>query len=129
MTKGKTDEHLARVVIRGTDGILPWMEARGVTFQPSLHGTLSLSRTNAFFLGGGKALLNAYYEVARHTGICVAYGTEVRSLRLEDGAVREVEIAEGGATVTICPKAVGGFLGRISSQHRMAARILGRCGG
>ena len=28
--------------------------ANGVRFQPSLEGTLSLGRTNAFFLGGGQ---------------------------------------------------------------------------
>ena len=31
------------------------MEEHGVRFQSSLSGTLSLGRTNAFFLGGGKA--------------------------------------------------------------------------
>lgn len=38
------------------------MQERGVRFQPSLSGTLSLARTNAFFLGGGKGLVNAYYR-------------------------------------------------------------------
>jgi tricarballylate dehydrogenase len=64
VTKGKTDEALARMTIRASEECLPWMEAHGVRFQPSLSGTLSLSRTNAFFLGGGKALVNAYYNTA-----------------------------------------------------------------
>ena len=59
VTKGKTDEPLARLVIRSSEECLPWMEGHGVRFQPSLSGTLSLSRTNAFFLGGGKALVRA----------------------------------------------------------------------
>ena len=58
VTKGETDETLARLAIRQSEDCLPWMERRGVRFQPSLSGTLSLSRTNAFFLGGGKALVN-----------------------------------------------------------------------
>jgi tricarballylate dehydrogenase len=45
------------------------MEAHGVRFQPSLSGTLSLSRTNAFFLGGGKALVNAYYNTVADLGV------------------------------------------------------------
>ena len=57
-------EPLARLAIRTSEECLPWMEAHGVRFQPSLSGTLSLSRTNAFFLGGGKALVNAYYRTA-----------------------------------------------------------------
>ena len=56
VTAGKTDENLARMTIRTSEACLPWMEAHGVRFQPSLSGTLSLSRTNAFFLGGGKSL-------------------------------------------------------------------------
>ena len=49
------------------------MVGNGVRFQPSLGGTLHLSRTNAFFLGGGKALVNAYYRTAEQLGIAVAY--------------------------------------------------------
>ena len=47
VTGGQTDENLARMVIRRSEECLPWMEAHGVHFQPSLSGTLSLGRTNA----------------------------------------------------------------------------------
>ena len=60
VTGGETDEALARMTIRASATAPAWMEAHGVRFQPSLTGTLSLGRTNAFFLGGGKALVNAY---------------------------------------------------------------------
>ena len=43
VTKGRTDERLARMVIRSSQECLPWMQAHGVHFQPSLSGTLSLS--------------------------------------------------------------------------------------
>ena len=39
-----------------TERHLPWMKQHGVRFQAPLGGTLHLARTNAFFLGGGKAL-------------------------------------------------------------------------
>lgn len=63
VTGGKTDEGLARLAIRTSEECLPWMQEHGVRFQPSLSGTLSLARTNAFFLGGGKSLVNAYYHL------------------------------------------------------------------
>ena len=44
VTAGKTDENLARLTIRSSEECLPWMEEHGVRFQPSLSGTLSLSR-------------------------------------------------------------------------------------
>jgi tricarballylate dehydrogenase len=113
VTGGKTDEHLARIVIRGTSDVLPWMEAQGVHFQPSLRGTLNLSRTNAFFLGGGKAMLNAYYATAERMGIKVAYNTEVKSLRLVDGFVREAVAISEGSPVTVRARSIvvasGGF--------------------
>jgi len=64
VTKGKTTEKLARLAIRESQNSVPWLEARGVRFQKALSGTLHLGRTNAFFLGGGKALVNALYRHA-----------------------------------------------------------------
>ena len=117
VTAGKTDESLARMTIRSTSDVLTWMEARGVHFQPSLSGTLSLSRTNAFFLGGGKALMNAYYLTAERLGIEVAYNTEVTALHLVDGAAREAVAMIDGGPVKFRPKTVvvsaGGFQANI----------------
>src|SRR5690348_7263998 len=113
VTGGETDEDLARLTIRGSAPALAWMESHGVRFQPSLTGTLNLSRTNAFFLGGGKALLNAYYRVAERFGVAVCYDSEVQDVRLRDGAVESVAIESGGLTMRLRVKAVvvaaGGF--------------------
>src|SRR5512139_4020097 len=56
VTGGLTDERLARIVIRASGTCRPWMAAHGVHFQPPLSGALHVARTNAFFMGGGKAL-------------------------------------------------------------------------
>lgn len=114
VTKGKTDEHLARMTIRTSEECLPWMQDHGVRFQPSLSGTLSLSRTNAFFLGGGKALVNAYYNTAADLGVTIVYEAQVRHVHREDQAIThlDVEIAEA-PPVTIRARAFvlasGGF--------------------
>jgi tricarballylate dehydrogenase len=113
VTGGETDEALARMTIKASAGLPGWMQARGVNFQPSLTGTLSLGRTNAFFLGGGKALVNAYYRTAERLGVKILYDTEVTDLRMEDGAVRKVKAVSRGFPLTILPRAVvvasGGF--------------------
>lgn len=114
VTKGKTDEHLARMTIRTSEECLPWMQDHGVRFQPSLSGTLSLSRTNAFFLGGGKALVNAYYNTAADLGVTIVYEAQVRHVHREGQAIThlDVEIAEA-PPVTIRARAFvlasGGF--------------------
>ena len=64
VTGGQTDEELARFMIRESKDILNWIVEQGVRWQPSLGGTLSLGRTNSFFLGGGRAMLNALYLTA-----------------------------------------------------------------
>ena len=68
VTGGKTNEELARLAIRASSTCRPWMVRHGVRFQPSLSGALHTARTNAFFMGGGKALVNAYYRSAQSTG-------------------------------------------------------------
>jgi len=113
VTCGKTDEKLARMVIEKTESCLPWMEQHGIRFQPALSGTLSLSRTNAFFRGGGKALVNAYYRTALALGVEVLYEAKVTHLQRDDDAISEVLFAYDGQTHRMQSKAVivasGGF--------------------
>jgi tricarballylate dehydrogenase len=85
VTGGDTNEELARIAVRESPAAMEWARKQGVRFQPSLGGTLHLGRTNAFFLGGGKALMNAYYERAGKVGVRVFYDAEVISLDIRNG--------------------------------------------
>lgn len=51
--------------------------------QPLLSGILSLSRTNAFFLGGGKVLVNAYYLAAKQAGVAVISDSEMTAIEMD----------------------------------------------
>src|SRR5213075_2084522 len=85
VTGGQTDEELAKFMIRESKDVLNWMVEQGVRWQPSLGGTLSLGRTNSFFLGGGRAMLNALYLTAEKLGVEIAYDAEVTDLKIENG--------------------------------------------
>ena len=85
LTGGQTDEELAKHMIRESKDILGWVVEQGVRWQPSLGGTLSLGRTNSFFLGGGRAMLNALYLTAEQLGVEIAYDAEVVDITIEDG--------------------------------------------
>jgi tricarballylate dehydrogenase len=117
VTAGNTDEALARMTIRSTAEILPWMESCGARFQPSLSGTLSLSRTNAFFLGGGKALMNSYYVTAARLGVDVLYDTEVLQLQLQGGRFSRAILTCKGFPAEVSGRSVvaaaGGFQANI----------------
>ena len=84
----ETDESLARLLICRSKTCTEWMSNYGVRFQSALRGTLHLSRTNLFFLGGGKALMNSYYAAAERMGIEVLYDAEVVSIDVRDRSVR-----------------------------------------
>ena len=96
VTGHETDEALARLVVRSSAGCPEWMRRFGVRFQSPLRGTLHLARTNAFFLGGGKALMNSYYAAAERLGIRVVYDAEVVGLELRDGQFRSATVRTGG---------------------------------
>lgn len=113
VTKGETDEGLARHAIRTSAECLPWMQGHGVRFQKSLSGTLSLDRTNAFFLGGGKALVNAYYLTAEDLKVNVQYEAQVKHIAIDGDTATHLEAEIKGHPVTIRGRAFvlasGGF--------------------
>ena len=113
VTAGKTQPELARMTIQESAGCVAWMMARGVRFQPPLSGTLHLDRTNAFFLGGGKALLNSYYSTAEKRGIRVFYQAEVTDLEIRDGRFQAAQCIIHGQPRRIPARALvaasGGF--------------------
>lgn len=117
ITGGQTNEQLAHFTIHESKNLGAWMEQHGCHFQPSMRGTLHLARTNAFFLGGGKALMNAYYATASRLGISILYDAEVRNLEIHDGNFTSATFVANGSTRKIKAKAVviasGGFQANI----------------
>src|SRR3569623_755923 len=85
VTGGQTDTVLAEMTIARSRELLPFMDEQGVRFQPPLGGTLSLGKTNAFFLGGGRGMLNALYRRAEALGVTCVYDVPVIRLQIEDG--------------------------------------------
>jgi len=83
VTGGQTDETLARLLLERSATVWDWVTDRGVAFSPPLEGSLGLGRTNAFFLGGGRAMLNALYRHALGLGVEVLYDTEVVEIHVK----------------------------------------------
>lgn len=111
---GPSDEHLAAVTVRESESIPDWMSAHGVLWQPPLAGTLHLTRTNRFFLGGGKTLVNTYYRaVASRRNMEVVYGALVDDFEFEGDGCRAVIVKWQGSTYRVATRSVvcacGGF--------------------
>src|SRR5436309_11374336 len=113
VTQGNTDEALARHMIHESKEILDWLPQQGVRFQRSLGGTLSLGRTNSFFLGGGRSMLNALYLTAEKLGVEIRYDAEVTDLDIEDGMFLSAAVKNGAGPEFIRARtlvaAAGGF--------------------
>ena len=113
VTAGRTDEALARLVVRASARCPDWMQRFGIRLQPPFRGTLHLGRTNVFFLGGGKALMNSYYAAAERLGVRILYDAQVVGMALVDGGCRSVSVMTNGRVESIEAKAVvlaaGGF--------------------
>ena len=78
-----------------------------------MRGTLHLSRTNAFFLGGGKALVNAYYAFAEKIGIRIVYETEALDLEIKGNRFVAARCKHNGQEQHVRARAIvvatGGF--------------------
>ena len=113
VTGGQTSEPLARIVVRESAACPAWIRKFGGRLQRPLRGTLHLGRTNAFFLGGGKALMNTYYAAAERLGVRIMYDAEVVALDIVDGRFRAAAVRSGGRESTVRAGAVilaaGGF--------------------
>jgi tricarballylate dehydrogenase len=113
ITGGATDEPLAKHMIHESKAMLTWIAEQGVRFQPSLGGTLTLGRTNSFFLGGGRAMLNSLYQTAERLGVEIHYDAPVTKLDIQNGMFLsatvqrdgESQVFRGSTLVAAC----GGF--------------------
>jgi len=109
VTGGLTNEKLARMVIRESSNCRGWMQRHGVRFQPPLSGALHVARTNAFFMGGGKALVNAYYRSAENLGVDIRYDTPVDGIELDGVRFKAARSGDQRFEGRSCVLAAGGF--------------------
>jgi tricarballylate dehydrogenase len=109
VTGGLTNEKLARLTIRASSTCRDWMRSHGVHFQPPLSGALHVARTNAFFMGGGKALVNAYFRSAEKLGVQVRYEAPVERIEIEGGRFQAAWVHGERIVARSCVLAAGGF--------------------
>src|ERR1700681_2237205 len=122
VTGGPANLDLAKLAVRESSKLPAWMSAHGVNWQHPLAGTLHLGRTNRWFLGGGKALLNTYYQTASRMGIGVRYNVPVEDLVIENDRFQAVRVIDGEKEELIRGRAVivaaGGYEANIEWLKR-----------
>ena len=104
VTDGATDEALARRLIRGSATIADWLGDNGVRLQDPAGGAMPYSRRTAFFLGGGKAMINTLYATAAKLGVAIGYHSDVVALRFGDDRDCEADIVHPGSSERVTAK-------------------------
>lgn len=113
VTGGLGNRSLTDLTIHESRTIPHWMEQQGVRWQAAIKGTLHLTRTNVFYLGGGKALINTYYRAAEEAGIEILYDTAATDIEIAGGRAASVDLTIRGSSTRVRTRSVvvasGGF--------------------
>ena len=104
VTHGATDEKQARILIRGSATIPEWLIENGVRLQDPSDGAMPYSRRTAFFLGGGKAMVNALTTTALKLGVNISYESEIMALSISEDSTSEVDLLHDGKIERIAAK-------------------------
>lgn len=87
---------VADLVIDRSEEMAEWMQRHHIIFKKEIRGTLNLSRTNAFFMGGGKVLVDTYYQLIERLKVKVVYDAPVSSVSISNGTVRDITVSVDG---------------------------------
>lgn len=125
VTGEEIDLDLAALAIARSREAPAWMESHGVRWQGAFRGTMHLDRTNRFFLGGGKALLNVYYRTLEARGIPVLYETQLTRLQPQGDGTLLATLEGGGDCRTLLCKALVAASGGYESNYAWLEREWG----
>jgi tricarballylate dehydrogenase len=104
VTRGASDEQLARRLIQGSATIAEWLAENGVRLQDAAPGAMPRSCRTAFLLGGGKAMINALYATAARIGVAIEYESDLVGLDFDDGRNCHATMVHSGKIQRIVAK-------------------------
>ena len=114
VTRGESNSELTGYVVDHSSEAVDWASSHGVRWQKALKSTLHLDRTNLFILGGGKALLNTYFQyLGKYDNCRIVYDSELVRLNVENNTFQSLTARIQGHEVEIKGDSVilgsGGF--------------------
>ncbi|HEX5998359.1 MAG TPA: FAD-dependent tricarballylate dehydrogenase TcuA [Hyphomicrobiaceae bacterium] len=133
VTEYRTDPDLCELLVRRSKSTMLWMRDKGVRFVP-IWGRQAYKIGGKFKFwggltveswGGGPGLVESLTNIARRSGIDIAYGARAVSLIADDEGVKGVRVKRGGKTVDVMAKCVILAAGGFQANAEMRTRYLG----
>ncbi len=101
INKGESNADLLNLIVDGSKGMPNWMMKHKIILKHAVKGAFHYNTANAFILGGGKQLLNTYYDLVEKLGVQVVYDTMVNDITRNENSTMNLHVESGGNAFNI----------------------------
>lgn len=96
INKGESNADLLNLIVDGSKAMPAWMMKHKIVLKHAVKGAFHYNTANAFILGGGKQLLNTYYDIVEKLGVQVVYDTMVKDITRNRSDTMDLQVECGG---------------------------------
>ena len=101
INKGESNPDILNLVVDGSKKMPAWMMKHKIVLKHAVKGAFHYNTANAFILGGGKQLLNTYYDVVERLGVQVVYETMVNDITKTENDTINMSVESNGNSFNI----------------------------
>lgn len=101
INKGESNADLLNLIVDGSKEMPAWMNRHKIILKHAVKGAFHYNTANAFILGGGKQLLNTYYDVVEKLGVQVVYDTMVNDITRNENNTLSLQVESGGNSFNV----------------------------
>jgi len=101
INKGESNADLLNLIVDGSRAMPSWMMRHKIVLKHAVKGAFHYNTANAFILGGGKQLLNTYYDIVEKLGVQVVYETMVKDITRNQSNTMDLQVDCGGNSFNI----------------------------
>lgn len=101
INKGESNPDILNLVVDGSQKMPAWMMKHKIVLKHAVKGAFHYNTANAFILGGGKQLLNTYYDVVERLGVQIVYETMVNDITRTANGTLNMNVESNGNSFNI----------------------------
>ena len=101
INKGESNPDILNLIVDGSQKMPAWMMKHKIVLKHAVKGAFHYNTANAFILGGGKQLLNTYYDVVEKLGVQVVYETMVNDITRNQDNTLSLNVESNGSSFNL----------------------------